>query len=152
MISTRGRYAIRFMLDLAEHGGTRIPLRDVADRQEISKKYLESIANDLGAAGLVIGASGRGGGYKLRRRPEDYSLGEILEAVGEDLAPVACLSGGGNDCPRRANCRTLPLWSEYHALVRGFFFGKKLADLIGTAVQGRANGTGRPAASVPGPA
>lgn len=131
MISTRGRYALRFMIDLAENSDGRcVPLRDVAARQEISPKYLEIIAKDLVAGGLITGASGKGGGYRLSRAPSQYSVGEILQAAGEDLAPVACLSGERNECLRRSVCRTLPMWSEYHAMVRGFFYGKKLTDFM----------------------
>jgi len=131
MISTRGRYAIRVMLDLAEHGNERyIPLKDIAARQEISKKYLEIIVKDLVAAGMLKGASGKGGGYKLCREPEEYTLGEILEQMEGTLSPVACLSEGKNTCPRKDACQTLPVWAEYDKLVHDFFYSKKLSDLI----------------------
>ena len=93
MISTKGRYAIRVMIDLAEHDqGKYIPLKDIAARQEISKKYLEIIVKDMVAGGLLTGASGKGGGYRLTRKPEDYSVGEILELMEGTLSPVACLA------------------------------------------------------------
>jgi len=131
MISTRGRYAIRVMLDLAEHGNERyIPLKDIAARQEISKKYLEIIVKDLVAAGMLKGASGKGGGYKLCREPEEYTLGEILEQMEGTLSPVACLSEEKNTCPRKDACQTLPVWAEYDKLVHDFFYSKKLSDLI----------------------
>ena len=131
MISTRGRYAIRVMLDLAEHGRDRyIPLKDIAARQEISKKYLEIIVKDMVAGGLLIGASGKGGGYRLCRRPEEYTIGEILELMEGTLSPVACLTEEKNDCPRKGACQTLPLWAEYDKLVHDFFYSKKLSDLI----------------------
>jgi Rrf2 family protein len=131
MISTRGRYAIRVMIDLAEHeNGSYIPLKDIAARQEISKKYLEIIVKDMVAGGLVTGASGKGGGYKLCRRPEDYSVGEILELMEGTLSSVACLAADTNDCPRRSACSTLPMWEEYDSMVHDFFFGKKLTDLL----------------------
>ena len=131
MISTRGRYAIRVMIDLAEHeNGSYIPLKDIAARQEISKKYLEIIVKDMVAGGLVTGASGKGGGYKLCRRPEDYSVGEILELMEGTLSSVACLAADTNDCPRRSACSTLPMWEEYDSMVHAFFFGKKLTDLL----------------------
>jgi len=131
MISTRGRYAIRVMLDLAEHGNERyIPLKDIAARQEISKKYLEIIVKDLVAANMLTGASGKGGGYKLCREPEEYTLGEILEQMEGTLSPVACLSEGKNTCPRKDACQTLPVWAEYDKLVHDFFYSKKLSDLI----------------------
>ncbi|MBQ2330540.1 MAG: Rrf2 family transcriptional regulator, partial [Oscillospiraceae bacterium] len=95
MISTRGRYALRVMLDLAERGEAGfIPLKDVAERQGISKKYLEIIVKDLVNAELIEGASGKGGGYRLVREPKDYSVGEILELMEGTIAPVACLASG----------------------------------------------------------
>ncbi|MBQ7655377.1 MAG: Rrf2 family transcriptional regulator, partial [Clostridia bacterium] len=99
-------------------------------RQEISKKYLEIIVEDLVSGGLLKGASGKGGGYKLCRKPEEYTIGEILELMEGTLSPVACLTEKENTCPRRKICRTLPLWTEYYRLERDFFFGKKLSDLI----------------------
>ena len=130
MISTKGRYAIRVMIDLAEHDqGKYIPLKDIAARQEISKKYLEIIVKDMVAGGLLTGASGKGGGYKLNRKPEEYSVGEILELMEGTLSPVACLADDINDCPRRSACQTLPLWTEFDQLVHDFFFSKKLSDL-----------------------
>ena len=134
MISTKGRYAIRVMLDLAENDcGKYIPLKDIAARQEISKKYLEIIVKEMVAGGLVAGASGKGGGYKLCRRPEEYTLDEILELMEGTLSPVACLSTGTNTCPRRGECQTLPLWAEYNELVHNFFHSKKLSDLLRNA-------------------
>jgi Rrf2 family protein len=131
MISTKGRYAIRVMIDLAEHDqGKYIPLKDIAARQEISKKYLEIIVKDMVAGGLLTGTSGKGGGYKLNRKPEEYSVGEILELMEGTLSPVACLAEDVNDCPRKGACQTLPLWIEFDQLVHDFFFNKKLSDLI----------------------
>jgi Rrf2 family protein len=132
MISTKGRYAIRVMIDLAEHDqGKYIPLKEIAARQEISKKYLEIIVKDMVAGGLLTGASGKGGGYRLNRKPEEYSVGEILELMEGTLSPVACLAEEVNDCPRKGACQTLPLWTEFDKLVHDFFFEKKLSDLIG---------------------
>ena len=132
MISTRGRYAIRVMLDLAENGksGSYIPLKDIAARQEISKKYLEIIVKDMVAGGLLVGTSGKGGGYRLCRKPEEYTVGEILELMEGTLSPVACLVEEKNTCPRKGACQTLPLWEEYARMVHDFFYGKKLSDLI----------------------
>lgn len=131
MISTRGRYALRVMIDLAENEqGRFIPLKDIAARQQISKKYLEIIVKDLVAGGLITGESGRGGGYKLTRNPERYTIGEILELTESTLSPVACLAAKSNDCPRRNTCKTLPMWTEYNNLVHDFFFSKKLSELI----------------------
>lgn len=131
MISTKGRYAIRVMLDLAEHdNGAYIPLKDIAARQELSKKYLEIIVKDLVSGNLIIGASGKGGGYKLCRKPEEYPVGEILELMEGPLSSVACLAADTNDCPRRSVCRTLPMWTEYDNMVHDFFYSKKLSDLM----------------------
>ena len=131
LISTRGRYALRVLIDLAEHTGTGyIPLKDIAQRQGISKKYLEIIVRDLVSGGLVFGISGKGGGYRLCRKPEEYSVGEILELTEGPLASVACLLGDKNTCPRAADCQTLPMWSEFDKMVHDFFFGKKLTELI----------------------
>ena len=130
MISTKGRYALRVMLDLAEHAEEdRIPLKDVAERQGISKKYLEIIVKELVNAGFVSGVSGKGGGYRLCRAPEAYPIGEIIERMEGSLATVACLADGAEPCPRAAACETLPLWAEYDRLTRDFFYGKKLSDL-----------------------
>lgn len=131
MISTRGRYAIRVMIDLAEHeSGSFIPLKDIAARQEISKKYLEIIVKDMVAGGLLVGASGKGGGYKLCRKPEEYSVGEIIELMEGSLATVACLSPDAVACPRASSCPTLPMWSEFDEMVHDYFYSKKLTDLI----------------------
>ena len=131
MISTRGRYAIRIMLDLAEHDtGKYIPLKDIAERQQISKKYLEIIVKDMVAGGILIGASGKGGGYKLCRKPEEYSVGEILDLMEGTMAPVACIAGHDVICPRKDGCQTLPMWEEYDKLVHDFFHSKKLTDLL----------------------
>lgn len=131
MISTRGRYAIRVMIDLAEnYSGNYIPLKDIAARQEISKKYLEIIVKELVTGKLLVGASGKGGGYKLSRKPEEYTVGEILELMEGSLSSVACLAANNNDCPRRSVCRTLPMWTEYNNMVHNFFYSKKLSDLI----------------------
>ncbi|MBQ7497781.1 MAG: Rrf2 family transcriptional regulator [Selenomonas sp.] len=131
MISTRGRYALRVMLDLAENDeGKFIPLKDIAARQEISKKYLEIIVKDLVTGGFLVGASGKGGGYKLCRKPEEYSVGEIIELMEGSLSPVACLSRKDFDCARQGGCKTLPLWTEYNQLVHDFFYNKKLTDLL----------------------
>ena len=131
MISTKGRYAIRVMLDLAEHEeGSCIPLKDIAARQGISKKYLEIIVKEMVAGGLLIGASGKGGGYRLCRKPEEYTVGEILELMEGTLSPVACLTGRTADCPRAAACQTLPMWEEYDNMIHDFFYGKRLSDLL----------------------
>ena len=132
MITTKGRYAIRVMLDLAENESDKfIPLKDIAARQNISKKYLEIIVKDLVNAKLIVGVSGKGGGYKLCRTPDEYTIGEILELMEGTLSPVACLAEDENDCPRKAECETLPLWEEYDKLIHDFFYGRKLSDICG---------------------
>lgn len=131
MISTKGRYAIRVMIDLAENdNGGYIPLKNIAARQGISKKYLEIIVKDMVTGGLITGASGKGGGYKLCRKPEEYNIGEILELMEGSLSSVACLAAKTNDCPRRTACQTLPMWTEYDNMVHDFFYSKKLSDLV----------------------
>ncbi len=130
MISTRGRYALRVMIDLAEHDrGDYIPLKEVAERQEISKKYLEIIVRRLVNGKMLIGVSGRGGGYKLSRRPDEYTVGEILELMEGSLATVACLTDDAEPCSMADSCRVLPMWIEYDRMSRDYFYGKTLADL-----------------------
>ena len=130
MISTKGRYALRVMLDLAEHSEEGyIPLKDIAERQNISKKYLEVIMKELVSGKLVSGVSGKGGGYKLIKKPEEYSVGEILEYSEGPLTSVACLANDTVQCPRAFICETLPLWEEYDKLTHDFFYGKKLSDV-----------------------
>ena len=131
MISTKGRYALRVMIDLAQHeDGNYIPLKDIAERQDISKKYLEIIVKDMVSGGLLVGASGKGGGYKLCRKPEDYTVGEILELTEGSMSSVACLAEKKNTCPRKNICETLPMWEEYDKMVHDFFHSKKLTDLV----------------------
>lgn len=131
MISTRGRYALRVMIDLAEHGGGDfVPMKEVAARQEISLKYIERIMPLLTKENLVEGQHGKGGGYRLCRPPEDYSVGEILRITEGELAPVACLECGAKPCPRAAECRTLPMWKKYYAMTNEFFDGISIADLM----------------------
>ncbi|MBE5915075.1 transcriptional regulator, BadM/Rrf2 family [Pseudobutyrivibrio sp. C4] len=134
MFSTKGRYALRVMIDLAQQDSEAyIPLKDIAERQDISKKYLEIIVKELVKGGLVAGVSGKGGGYRLTRKPEEYSIGEIIELLEGSLAPVACLADGAKDCPREGVCKTLPMWTEFYLLERDFFYGKKLSDLVNEA-------------------
>ena len=131
MISTKGRYAVRVLLDLAEQGSdTYIPLKDIAARQQLSKKYLEIIVKDMVSGGLLVGASGKGGGYKLCRKPEEYNIGEVLEMMEGRMAAVSCLAKEENLCPRASRCGTLPMWSEFDKMVHDFFYSKKLSDLI----------------------
>lgn len=130
-ISTRGRYALRVMIDLAEHSKeSYIPLKDIVARQEISQKYLEGIMTDLSKAGLLDGQHGKGGGYKLPRAPEDISVWEVLQVTEGDLAPIACLDVGAAPCERASECRTLPMWEKFYATIRAFFEGISLSDLM----------------------
>lgn len=131
MITTKGRYALRVMIDLAEHKEEAlIPLKDIAERQDISKKYLEIIIRELVKGAFVSGRSGKAGGYKLLRDPAEYTVGEILECMEGTLAPVACLECGAKPCPRAGFCKTLPMWKEYAALTHDYFYNKTLADLL----------------------
>lgn len=129
MISTKGRYALRVMVDLSEHNtGVHIPLKDIAERQEISQKYLESIMTVLSKARFVDALHGKGGGYKLNRAPNEYTVGSILKLTEGTLAPVTCLEEGYN-CERAATCRTLPMWIELDRIIDQYFEGITIADL-----------------------
>lgn len=131
MISTKARYALRVMADLAEHQENGyIPLKEIAARQEISEKYLESIIKMLVKSKLLEGLRGKGGGYKLTRQPEEYLIGEIIELTEGPLAPVACLAPDADACPRKDKCITLPLWEKYNTLIHDFFYDITLADLM----------------------
>lgn len=131
MFSTKGRYALRVMIDLAEHADSGpVPLKDIAVRQEISKKYLEIIVRELVQADMVKGTSGRGGGYVLCRSPEEYTVGGILEKMEGTLVPVACLMCGASKCERASFCRTLPMWEEFSGITHDFFYGRRLSDLL----------------------
>ncbi len=131
MISTKGRYALRVLIDIAEQDSEDfIPLKDIADRQELSKKYLEIIVKKLVKENMLTAASGRWGGYKLCKKPEEYNIGEVLELMEGSLATVACLVKGAPPCHRAAECKTLPLWTEFDKIVHDYFYGKTLADLL----------------------
>ena len=133
MISTKGRYSIRILLDLAEHrNGSYTPMKEVAARQEISLKYIEKLMPALKGAGLIESSHGIGGGYRLTREPEQYTLWEILRLAEGDLAPVSCLQENAAVCDRAAECRTLPGWKNYYKLTKDYFSGITLADLMGT--------------------
>lgn len=131
MISTRGRYALRVMADLAEHNsGAYIPLKEIAQRQNISQKYMETIMAELSKNGLVDSLHGKGGGYRLNRAPETYKIGDILRLTEGTLAPVACLECGAIPCERAAECRTLPMWEDLDRLITDYLDGITVADLI----------------------
>ncbi|MCM1546518.1 MAG: Rrf2 family transcriptional regulator [Clostridiales bacterium] len=128
MIATKGRNALKIMLDLAQHNdGTNISLADIAERQKESLKYLETSAKQLSSAGLILSARGKSGGYKLARKPEEYSVAEIIIAAEGSLAPVSCLDG---NCENACNCLTLPLWRELDEVITNFLNSKSLADLL----------------------
>nr|WP_303857871.1 Rrf2 family transcriptional regulator [Aminicella lysinilytica] len=129
-ISTKGRYALRVLIDLAEHdSGEFIPLKEIAARQDISEKYLESIIVVFSKAGLLIGHRGKGGGYKLAQPAENYKVGDVLRLIEGDLAPVTCLGDSSNTCPRAATCKTLPMWQKFYAMTNEFFDSYTVADL-----------------------
>lgn len=131
LISSRGRYALRVMIDLAEHDdGTYTPMKEVANRQDISLKYLERILPILVAAKMIEGIHGKGGGYRLTRKPEAYRISDILRLTEGDLAPVACLECDAPDCKRTADCRTLPMWQELNRRVNEYLDSVTIADLM----------------------
>ena len=131
LISTKGRYALRVLIDLAEHSdGNYIPLKDIAQRQEISQKYLESIMSALSKADMVDGVHGKGGGYRLSRPPKEYTLKDILAVTETSLAPISCLDEGAQPCPRAQNCKTLPMWKKLDTMLDGFFAGINLAQIV----------------------
>lgn len=131
MISTKGRYALRVMIELAErYDEGFISLKSVSDNQQISEKYMESIISLLVKNGLVEGVRGRGGGYKLTRPAEEYSVGSILTITEGTLAPVACLENGDGDCVRSCECKTLPIWQNLDKIINDYLESVKLSDLI----------------------
>ena len=131
MVSTRGRYALRVMIDLAEHNnGKFIPLKDIAERQEISEKYLESIVKTLVKGGVVEGMRGKGGGYRLCKSPDQLTAGHILRLMEGSLAPVACLEAGSSPCDRAGECRTLSLWAGLNDVINKYLDQYTLADLL----------------------
>ena len=131
LISTKGRYALRLMLDLALHDtGEYIPLKEVAARQEISEKYLENILKVLVQNGFLEGLRGKGGGYRLNRPAADYSVGQILRLTEGSLAPVTCLEGDENTCPRAGHCTTLPMWEKLDTIINDYLDSVSLADLL----------------------
>ncbi|MBE6518797.1 MAG: RrF2 family transcriptional regulator [Thermoplasmata archaeon] len=130
LVSTKGRYALRVMLDMAEQGeGATVPLKDIAERQELSLKYLESIMPNLKESGLVTGVAGKGGGYKLSKPADQYTVGEILRVSEDQMAPVACLTGGFV-CPKADTCKTLPMWKKLDDIMSDYLDTVKLTDLM----------------------
>ena len=130
IVSTKGRYALRVMIDLAEHQAERyVPLKEVAARQDISEKYLENILKVLVQNGFLEGLRGKGGGYRLTRSPDPYTVAEILLLTEGSLAPVSCLTPGAPACERMANCRTYTMWKGLNDLIADYFGKITLADL-----------------------
>ena len=131
IVSTKGRYALRVMLCLAQRGGDAyIPLKEIAEAEEISQKYLESIMTILSKAGFLDAVHGKGGGYRLNRKPEEYTVGTILKLTEGSLAPVSCTTQGAAACSRTKCCQTLPMWEKLAKLIDDFFEGITLADLL----------------------
>lgn len=133
-ISTKGRYALRMMIDLAMHSGKEfVALKDIANRQNISKKYLEQIVPLLSKAELLRTNRGYQGGYALAKPPEQYTVGEILRVTEGSLSPVTCLQYAENDCPRKADCITLPVWEGLYKTIMEYLDGITLRDIIDNA-------------------
>lgn len=131
LISTKGRYSLRVMIDLAEQKSDRyIPLKEIAARQEISEKYLESIIKLLVKGKFLTGVRGKGGGYKLTKSPDQYTVGSILRLTEESLAPVACLEADAPSCPRTCDCRTLSLWKGLDKVINDYLDNVTVADLV----------------------
>ena len=130
-MSTRGRYALRVMVDLAQHQGQGLtPMKDVAQRQQISLKYLEKILPVLTKHHYISGTHGKGGGYRLTRAPEEYRVGDILRLTEGDLAPVSCLEPGAAPCQQRERCPTRSMWCELGRRVNEYLDSVTLADLM----------------------
>ena len=133
LISTKGRYALRVLIDMAEHSGSDyIKLKDIAERQEISEKYLESIVKVLVKNQIVEGLRGKGGGYRLSKGPDEIIVGEILRIMEGGLAPVTCLENGSKPCPKAAECRTLGFWRGLDETIRRYTDNFTVADLTRT--------------------
>lgn len=131
MISTKGRYALRFLADIAKHQADGfVPLKDVAARQEISEKYLEIVVKELVRSDLLLTMRGKGGGYRLSKPPEEYNVKTIIERMEGSLAPITCLESGQNTCPRKNECLTLPLWEGLDKVISAYLAQFTLADLL----------------------
>ena len=131
LISSKGRYALRIMLELAEHyGDDFIPMKDMAQRQGISKGYIAQIMPILSKNGLVDSIHGKGGGYRLTRPPQECTVGEILHLTEESLAPVSCLQCDAAPCERAAHCKTLPVWRKMEAITNAYIDSLTLQDIL----------------------
>ena len=133
IVSTKGRYALRVMVYFVLHGNEGyIPLKQIAEAEDISQKYLESIMTTLSKAGFVDAVHGKGGGYRLNRAPESYTIGSILKLTEGSLAPVSCTSQGAAACSRSSCCHALPMWEKLEKMIDEFFEGITLEDLCKT--------------------
>lgn len=131
IVSTKGRYALRVMLCFAQRGGEEyIPIKEIAEKEGISQKYLESIMTILSKGGLVDAQHGKGGGYRLNRKPEEYTVASILNLTEGGLSAVSCTSQGAAACSRTSCCETRPMWDKLDAMIHAFFEGITLADLL----------------------
>ncbi len=131
MVSTRGRYALRVLLDLCDSApGAYVPMKEIAEREGISVKYMEQIMPVLVKNGLVEAVHGKGGGYRLAIAPAECRVGDILRLTEGDLAPVACLSCGAEPCQRYADCKTIGMWREFNRITNEYFNSITLADLL----------------------
>lgn len=131
IVSTRGRYALRVLIDMAEHSEQdRIPLKEIAERQNISQKYIESIMTLLSKNHFVDGVHGKGGGYKLNRSLEEYKVGDILRLTEGTLAPVNCLQKGAPECEKKAECRTISMWTKLDDLIENYLDSVSIAELV----------------------
>ena len=132
LVSTKGRYALRVLIDLAEHREQQeyVPLGSMAARQEISEKYLEAVLKPLVHAQIIAGSRGKGGGYRMLIDPEKITLGSVLRLVEPSLGTVSCLRENAESCPRADSCRTLPLWKELDAMILSYLDSRTLAELI----------------------
>lgn len=137
LISTRGRYALRMLADMAEHQSAGyVPLKEVAERQELSEKYLETIVKVLVKDGILVGLRGKGGGYRLSKNPDQFTVGRILRLTEESLSPVACLEAGAAPCTKMADCRTLPMWQGLDKVIFEYLEKYTIADLTLTSDPG----------------
>ena len=131
IVSTKGRYALRVMVSFAQRGREEyIPLKEIAEAEGISQKYLESIMTTLSKGGIVDAVHGKGGGYRLNRSPEEYTVGSILKLTEGSLASTGCTSQGPNACGRATCCEALPMWEKLDKLIDEFFEGITIADLL----------------------
>ncbi len=131
LVSTKGRYALRVMIDLAQHQAAgRTPLKEIARRQGISEKYLENILSILVRDGMLSGMRGKGGGYCLTKAPDQYTVGDVLRLTEGSLAPVSCLEGGAAGCDRASSCTTIGMWTKLNDMINGYLDSVTIADLV----------------------